>query len=287
MASTPGEESAAADANEVQRAHWDGDGGVFWATHADRLDAEVAAYRTRFLDAADVQRDSRVLDVGCGNGRITLDAARRAPAGQAVGVDLSSAMLRVARRRAAAEALPNVLFLQADAQVHPFAEGETDLVLSRNGSMFFADPHAGFGNLARALRPGGRLVLLTWQPLAENEWLRNTLTILSGSRGLQAPPDDAPSPMALSRPERVHALLEGAGFTDVELTDLREPMFFGVTPEDAFTFVSTMRGALVEQLEPDEQRQVLDELRADLARHHTEQGVRYDSAAWLVQARRP
>src|SRR5690606_6861180 len=99
-------------------------------------------------------------DVGCGTGQTTRDAARAAGEGAAVGVDLSAAMLEHARRRAAEDGLSNASFLHGDAQVHPFEPASFDLAISRTGTMFFADPVAAFANVARALAPGGRLVMV-------------------------------------------------------------------------------------------------------------------------------
>ena len=106
--------------NEDQLRAWDGDEGAYWADHADYFDRSVAAYHRRLLDQAAIQTHDRVLDVGCGTGQTTRDAARVALAGSALGVDLSSRMLDHARRRAAEEGLANATFAQADAQVHAF-----------------------------------------------------------------------------------------------------------------------------------------------------------------------
>lgn len=137
---------------------WDGDGGTFWAQHADRFDRGVTGYREALLAAAAVGERDVVLDVGCGNGQTSLDAALRAHSGSVLGVDLSGAMLEVARTRAIAAGLTNVRFEQGNAQVHPF-RSEFDLVVSRNGTMFFDDPRAAFTHVVAALRPGGRLAL--------------------------------------------------------------------------------------------------------------------------------
>src|SRR5688572_25991891 len=126
-------------ANAEQLRAWDGDEGAYWAANADRYDRAVAAHHGSFLAAAAIGRVDRVLDVGCGTGQLTGDAARAAPAGAALGVDLSSAMLDVGRRRAAAAGLPNVAFEQVDAQVHPFDPASFDVVVSRTGAMFFGD----------------------------------------------------------------------------------------------------------------------------------------------------
>ncbi|MCM3921989.1 methyltransferase domain-containing protein [Frankia sp. AiPs1] len=272
--------------NASQFASWDGEGGAFWVSHADRFDEGVAAYRDRFLTAAAIDERATVLDVGCGGGRTTLDAARCAAAGSVLGVDLSSAMLGLARRRAEREHVTNATFEQADAQIHPFPTGIFDVVVSRHGVMFFGDPVAAFTNLARALRPGGRIVLLTWQPFERNEWLQAFFTSLAAGRDIPVPPSDAPSPFALDDPTRIRSLLNAAGFCDVQMEGLVESMYFGRDPDDAFRFVSAQHAGLVRDLDPGAQGRAFDDLRADLAGHQTERGVLYDSAAWLIQARR-
>ncbi|MCM3886093.1 class I SAM-dependent methyltransferase [Frankia sp. R82] len=272
--------------NATQLASWDGEGGAFWAAHADRFDEGVAAYRDRLLAAAAIDETATVLDVGCGNGRMALDAARRATAGSVLGVDLSTQMLGLARRRAEHEHVTNVTFEQADAQIHPFLSETFDVAISRHGSMFFGDPVAAFTNLARALRPGGRLVLLTWQPFERNEWLQAFFTCLAAGREIPVPPSDAPSPFALSDPDRIRSLLHAAGFYDVQVEGLTEPMYFGPDPDDAFRFVCAQHAGLVRDLDPDATSRALDDLRTNLAEHHTERGVRYNSATWLIQAHR-
>ena len=168
----------------------------------------------------------RVLDIGCGTGQVTRDAARQAPGGTALGVDLSARMIERARKRAAEEGLANAEFLQADAQAHPF--GETfDVAVSRTGAMFFGDPVAGFVNIAAALRPGGRLVLLNWQGIPQNPWFGAFTDAVTDGRGMPPMPPDAPSPFAMADPERVRGMLLDAGFIGVEWQDLRAPMYFG------------------------------------------------------------
>ena len=90
-----------APSNVEQARAWDGAEGDYWAEHADRFDRSMAGYQPAFLDAARIGRADRVLDVGCGTGQTTRDAARRAGDGYALGVDLSASMIDVARRRAA------------------------------------------------------------------------------------------------------------------------------------------------------------------------------------------
>src|SRR5207247_1448904 len=138
-------------------------------------------------------------------------AARAAPAGSALGVDLSDPMLDYARRVAESERLTNCTFLQADAQIHPFEPASFDVAICRTSAMFFADHVAALANIGRALRSGGRLVLLTWQPLAGNEWLEKIATALAAGRPPQVPAPGA-GPFALSDPDRIRALLGAAHF---------------------------------------------------------------------------
>ena len=109
-------------------------------------------------------------------------------------------MLALARQAAATEGLANVEFRHADAQIHPFEDGGFDAVISRMGSMFFGNPVAAFSNLRRALRPAGRLTLLTWQGLADNEWLTEFRAAMAVGRTLPAPDPRAPGPSALATP---------------------------------------------------------------------------------------
>ena len=192
----------------------------------------------------------------------------------------------LARRRTASEQLVNVVFEHADAQVHPFRDRYFDLAISRHGSMFFGDPPAAFTNIARALRPGGRLVLLTWQPFESNEFMHAVGTALAAGREVPRPPSDGPSPVALSDPDRVQSFLESAGFLDVRLKGLREPMYFGSKPDDAFGYLCGQHAALIGDLDPGTRRRALEDLHTSLTEHHTQHGVLYDSASWLIQARR-
>lgn len=272
--------------NAGQLDKWDGETGAFWAAHADRFDEGVAAYRSQFLASAAIDETATVLDVGCGSGQATRDAARLATAGSALGVDLSSRMIEIARQRAESEQVANASFQQADVQIHPFSHHSFDIAISRHGAMFFGDPVAAFTNIARALRPGGRIVLLTWQPFERNEWIDAFFTILAAGRELPIPPSDAPSSLALSDPDRVRSLLSAGGFSHVHLQGLSEPMYFGPDPDDAFQFVSAQHAGMVRDLAPDTKARALKDLWANLADHHTERGVLYDSAAWLIHARR-
>jgi SAM-dependent methyltransferase len=284
---TEGEAMAVATENQAQAEAWGGDEGAYWAEHADDFDRSVAAYHEPLLDAAAITADDRVLDIGCGNGQTTLDAARRASDGWAVGVDLSPQMLDVARQRAARDGVENVSFERVDAQEHPFDRESFAVALSRTGTMFLGDPVAGFRNIARAVQPGGRLALLTWQPLSENEWIPAFATALAAGRPVPAPPPNAPGPFALSDPDRVRAILSDAGYVEVQLDGRRETMWFGERADDAHDFVLGLLGWMLRGADDSTRSRGIENLRETMAAHETADGVVFGSAAWIITARRP
>ncbi|WP_334142773.1 class I SAM-dependent methyltransferase [Rhabdothermincola sp.] len=277
---------AVAPSNTAQAKAWDGDEGAFWARQADRFDRAVAGYRQPFLEAAGIGSADRVLDVGCGCGETTLDAAHLADGGTALGVDLSSAMLEVARRRASDQGIANASFEQADAQVYAFELASFDLAISRTGAMFFGEPVAAFTNIGTALRPGGRLTLLAWQPLTGNEWIREFSGALAAGRDMPPPPPDAPGPFALSDPQRVEHILGAAGFDEIRLDPVEAPMWFGDTADDACEFVLGVSGWMLEGLDDESRSRALGALRSSIESHTGSTGVLYASAAWLIRARK-
>ena len=272
--------------NGQQLRAWDGGEGEYWAENAEYFDRSVAAYHEPLFTTAEIGERDQVLDVGCGTGQTTRDAARAAATGSALGVDLSSRMLDHARRRAAEEGVTNATFAQGDAQIHPFDPGRYDIAISRTAAMFFGDHVAAFANIGRALRPGGRLVLVTWQPLAGNEWIREISGALAGGRDLPAPPPDA-GPFALSDPDRVRALLARAGLLDVEVEGASARMWFGRDAADAHRFVLGLMDWMLEGLDDGGVARATDALHATMAAHETPDGVLFDSAVWITEATRP
>ena len=276
--------------NVDQAEAWDGPEGEHWATHYARYDAIIAPHHALLLAAAAFAPGERVLDIGCGNGITSRDAARSVgPSGEVLGVDLSGPMLARAKQLAEDEGLDNVRFEQVDAQVHPFEPGAFDLAMSRFGVMFFADPVAAFTNIAGAVRASGRLAMLVWQSVAANEWVCALREALAVGRDLPVPPPGAPSPFALADQDYTRRTLTEAGFTDVAFAPSEQRAHFGTDADDAYGFVSGMKviQAMVDELDEDTRAQALDNLRATLAAHETPDGVLFGSASWVVTARKP
>jgi SAM-dependent methyltransferase len=276
------------DETNLEMARAWGDESAHWTEEEAHYDAAVRHHTDRLWEAARISVADHVLDIGCGTGGTTREVARAAASGSALGVDLSARMIERAREQAAAEGLTNARFEQADAQVHPFARDAFDLAVSRFGAMFFGDPVAAFTNLAGALRPGGRLLLLAWQELKNNQWLVAVRQALAMGRELPAPPVGAPGPFGLADPDGVRRILTGAGFDDITFHEVREPIVLGSDADDAFTFVRGIgpTHGLLDGLDDGARVQALEQLRTTLAAHETGEGVRLDSAAWLISAGR-
>lgn len=282
---TTGQPAAADVTNRDQERAWDGAEGAYWADHHERFEDALGRYQPAFSAAAAIEPQHRVLDVGCGTGVSTREAGRAARDGHALGVDLSARMIDVARRLADRAGLTNVTFERADAQVHPFGTHEFDLVVSRTGAMFFGRPEVAFANLRRSLRPGGRLVLLTWQPPDRQEWVGAFSQALAG-RTPPAPDPDRPGPFSLSDADRVRDLLDRSGFVGVEIASVRETTTYGRTVEEAQDFVLGLLGWMLQGQDERRRAESVETLRRLLVAHETADGIRFGSAAWLVTAHR-
>lgn len=252
----------------------------------DFYDAELRGHHEHLRAAYGISAGDEVVDIGCGTGLTTREAARAAAPGRVVGVDVSERMLERARQLTAADRLENVRYELGDAQVHRFDAGGFDVAISRFGTMFVADPAAAFANIALALRPGARLVLLVWQRREDNEWLRAIDAALGDAA--QSPQPDA-DPCSLGDSEATAGILEDAGFDGIRFEDVREPVFLGHDPDAALAIVQGFQDtrAALASLGDGEAARTVERLRDTLAAHHSdERGVALDSRSWLITARR-
>lgn len=250
-------------------------------------DAELRRYHTRLMETADIEPHARVLDIGCGTGQTTRAAARAASDGDALGIDISAPALAQARHLSDLEGIVNVRFQAGDVQVHPLATQHFTVGLSRFGTMFFADPVAAFANIASALRSGARLVQLVWQDSSHQEWhavIRRALSLNDG-----APLTSTGSgAFSLADPTTVHAVLAAAGFDDVHLVGMDEPVYYGPDSATALSAIRSlcMPNAMLRDLDEASTARAVDQLRLALEARSSRDGVWFDSRAWLVTARR-
>ena len=276
-------------ANVEMAAAWDGDEGDDWAEDWQRYDRAVAVYQRALVERASIARDADVLDVGCGNGETTRAAARAAADGSALGVDLSSRMLARAREVAAAEGLANAVFEQADAQVHDFGPSRFDVVVSRFGTLFFADRQAAFSNIAASMRKSGRLAMVAWQDIEHNEWIKAVRRSLAVGRALPSPPLGGPGALGLADPDGVRVVLTNAGLVNVQIESLHGQFWVGADAGDAFAFVQRtgMARGLLQGLDDSDRARALETLQQAIVAHETDDGVVFDSGVWMISADKP
>jgi len=272
-------------ANQTEYDGWNGDNGRRWIADADRRDRVLQPISDALVKASGLQPDDAVLDVGCGCGAATIAAASIVGAtGTVLGVDISEVMLSVARRRVADSGLARVSLVAADAQTHPF-EPAYDIAISRFGTMFFDDPGAAFVNLARALRPAGRVCLVTWQPLAANDWLTIPGAALL-EYGTFPEAVDGPGMFAQSDPVTVIGVLRRSGFSEIDVTAQAVPLQLGADPEEATDYLADtgMGRAVLATVPSHQQGAALDAVRSALRPHQTSDGVILNAGVLIVSA---
>jgi SAM-dependent methyltransferase len=222
--------------NDGQLAFWNGPAAARLLAVRAPLEAALEPYGLAALDALCPAAGERALDVGCGLGETTRELARRVgPGGAAVGLDVAKAFLDVARAESADA--PNVEYVLADAQTHPFA-ARFDACYSRFGLMFFEEPAAAFENLRSALCPGGRLAAVVWGPPSACAWVELPLrAVRTRFPGAADPSTTGPGPFSLCDGAAFARLLEGAGFGEVRVEPLDLPFRCGASAGDAASFL--------------------------------------------------
>ena len=251
-------------------------------------DAELRLHNERLRGAYEIGPSDRVLDIGCGAGQTTREAARIAAAGHAHGVDSSAEMIERARQLSREQSLGNVTFQQADAEVSRFLNEPFDVAISRFGTMFFADPKAAFANVGRGLRPLARLVMMVWQDHERNEWSVAIERALSEPGEAVQRSEHPPDIFSMADPAHVERILDYAGFSKVTFDEVHEPVFYGRDVDAALDFVTGFESTRQTLLGLDERSasEAVERLRQTLYTHQTSEGVWLDSRAWIVTAER-
>lgn len=277
-------------ANAAQTSCWNEQAGPLWARRQEELDAQLAPIGDALLEALGLRRGERVLDVGCGAGATTLAIADRVAPGEVLGLDVSAPLLARAAERA--RGLTHVQFVRADAQTHRHEGARFDVVSSRFGVMFFDDPIAAFANLGDMLVPGGRLGFVCWRSVRENPLF--TLPLEAATPWLAQPPPmpppDAPGPFAFADSDRVRALLEAAGWAQIEIAPHDVDVAYAGGPDleravDLALEIGPLSRAMP-GVESSQHAPIRAAVREAFARHLGPRGVVLPAASWLVTARR-
>ena len=275
--------------NADQIAYWNGPAGQRWADRQQVQDILLAPVADVLIDRAKPEIGERILDVGCGSGATTIAFARKVgPTGHVLGVDISGPMLARARQNAPPELA--VDFALADATVHAFDPADFDLLASRFGVMFFAEPELSFANMRKALRSSGRLAFACWREPRENPWMMTPLqAVYQHAPKLPQPGPDDPGPFAFATEARVHRILSRAGFTGIAM----EPCNLALDIAIGRGLDAAVQGALeigpasraLEGQEADVRAAAAGSIREVLAPFAKGQTVPLGASIWLVTAR--
>ncbi|MGJ4893463.1 MULTISPECIES: class I SAM-dependent methyltransferase [unclassified Bradyrhizobium] len=277
------------DRNADQIAYWNGPGGQRWSDRQEAQDILLAPVSQILIERIAAKPGDRILDIGCGCGGLSIALAGQvAPGGSVLGVDISAPMLD--RARVVAPAGLATEFVLADATVHPFAPASFDLLVSRFGVMFFADPVASFANIRRALKPGGRVVFACWREPKANPWMIAPLQAVY--RHVPKLPEMAPEdpgPFAFASEARVARILGEAGFSDVALEahalslDIARGQGLEAAVESAFEIGPASRAL---EGHPQETREAARQsVRELLTQYVRGDSVTLAGSIWLVTAR--
>ena len=275
--------------NADQAASWNGASGRHWTERQQFMDRLLAPVSAEILKATTLRPGMRVLDIGSGCGDTTLELAREiGPTGHALGLDISAPMLARARERTP-PGTP-VAFVEADATVYDFASAQTDLLFSRFGVMFFAEPVLAFANMRRGLKPDGQVAFACWREPHDNPYFTLPLNAARSILPPQPPLDlDAPGPFAFANADKVKRVLGDAGFVDVALRPVEVRFDMGAgggldAAVDSALQIGPAARALQDQPEP-VRTTAAAAIRTALAAHETAEGVMVVGKIWIVTAR--
>src|SRR4051794_10797428 len=232
-----------------QRQQWD-TAATGWRKWSELIDGAASGVSDRLVELGGVQPGSRVLDVAAGYGEPSLSAARKAGAeGRVVATDISAEMLAFGRERAAAAGLENMEFVESDAASLDFPEGSFDAAISRWGIIFDPDGEAAAARVRTFLEPGARMAIASWGPPERVPFLAIPMRTAMQRLQVPPPPPGTPGPLSRPTPEALGGLLEGGGFSDVQVEET-EVTFAWPSPEEFTTFIKEIAPPISAMIAP-------------------------------------
>ncbi len=274
----------------TDQSEWTGKVGNSWAHEWERTDRSFIPVTERLMGVATASAFAQAADIGCGAGDVSVRLAEGHPSARITGIDVSTDLLEVARRRG--EQHTNLRFEQADAACWTAGEGECpDLLISRHGVMFFEDPIAAFAHLREQASAGARLVFSCFRERADNGWVGELTASLPPTDNASAEPE-SPGPFAFGSSRRVEGILAQAGWRDIAFEAVDYGMIGGEgenAVDDALSYFLRIGPAarVLALLDGAERAKSLDSLRCVMERHLEGGKVALPAACWIVTARAP
>lgn len=276
--------------NQEQVEFWNGPTGEMWVKVDDDNERHLSPFGDVALMVASATPGEKVLDVGCGCGATTLQLGKSvAETGDVAGIDISAVMLERAIERACAAKRTNVSFHRIDAQSARFDNQNRDLVFSRFGVMFFANPVAAFANIRSALRHDGRIVFVCWQVPKANLWMSLPNRAALDFFGLTPPPHDAPGPFSLADPDRIQEVLSDGGYSNIEIEGVSRQFRLAVGQStDGWVHERLQMGLVGDFYRASDnstQSRARRAVAAMVQPYEVDDGLEMSGAAWVVSAR--
>ena len=267
-----------------QRQSWN-TAAAGWRKHNELIDASASHISERLVGLAGIEAGDRVLDVAAGYGEPSLTAARVVgPEGTVVATDISAEMLAFGRERAAAAGLENIEFVESAAIALDFPADSFDAALSRWGIIFDPDGEGAAGRVREMLKPGSRFAIASWGPPERVPFLSVPMKAVMEKLGVPPPPPGLPGPLSRPTPEAIGGLLEGGGFSGVEVEEA-EVAFEWESPEQVTEFIKEIAPPIHALMEghSDAEKQAAWEAITEAIRSHSGDGkVRFESLALLA-----
>ncbi|MBR0899325.1 class I SAM-dependent methyltransferase [Bradyrhizobium tropiciagri] len=278
----------APQAEDEQGKLWNGAAGRAWVETRDVLEGMFRPLEELLVQAVFDAAASRVLDIGCGTGATTFAAARTlGPQGHCTGIDISEPMIAAARARAEREGRP-ASFICADAQTYPFTPASFDMIISRLGVMFFADPGRAFANLRRAARPGAALRLIVWRGAAENPFMTTAEQAAKPLLpNLPARRPDAPGQFGFADRTRVESILEDGGWDKIAIEPVDAALSFPVSELTRYVSWLGPVGVMLQGMQEPLRTRVIETVCGAFDRYIHGNEIRFTAACWMVAARAP
>jgi SAM-dependent methyltransferase len=266
-----------AEFRDKQRDQWNS-AAVGWNEWSELIDRSAGKVSERLVEMAGIKEGDRVLDVAAGYGEPSLTAARRVgPEGSVVATDISAEMLEFGSKRAAANDVENIEFMQSDASSLDFPPESFDAAVSRWGIIFEPDGEGTAAKVRGFLKRGGRFAISSWGPPERVPFIAIAMKTAMEKLDVPPPPPGTPGPLSRPTPEAIGGLLEGGGFTGVEVEELEVTWLFE-SAEEYTAYAKAIVAPVVAMISPHPEEVQRETWQAitDAAREHAGSDVRIE-----------
>ena len=201
----------------AQKKSWDSV-AIGWKKWWASIEKGAQVVSDHLVDSAAIKQGDKVLDIATGIGEPAVTAAKRVgESGSVLATDHSEQMLEIAKERAAELGLKNISFQVADCETLDISDSAFNAVLCRWGMMFLPNPQASLKRAHDLLLPGGKVAAAVWDTPDKAPGISLSIKAILKFLNASPPPPGMPGPFALADKEKLAAVFESAGFSDLEI----------------------------------------------------------------------